>query len=656
MDGRPGSAPRDWGALFDGGGGGDAGSGGGGGGGGGGGEGGSGGMGGGNKGEAIHSKIEMSQQEVDDGGGDGGNQSGETEPGGAGMMTYTGEVASEKSLIERDEVAAPVYIIIPALNEASALPITLHHLSKLSPRPAGIIVSDGGSTDGTPRLAESLGAMVVGSKRGRSVQMNTGAWKAMQLMQQVHEREEIPKQMQQKQQVQAMQEQRGEGSEGNVRHCVKDQSANLMNGNSASSSILCFVHADTLVPLDLVTLARRTLQDQSVCCGGFVPVVAVPGRVFWGMCLRNVAKTWYVPLLAPPRYAELLDADKAAHKSTSSSNGTIINSSTTSRGGSSSSSSSSTGIGTISGEVSGMGSSWFSGVAAFLRGMRMLYGDQAMFCRAQDFVGIGGFDERLAILEDSDLSERLHVDGWWRTMPISRDSLGFIGGSHGDDKLIMKRGGSKPAAASEVTFESTQKSHPPASLPFSHAGNLLEPPPFRVACAARLSQTVHPPPNPNLSLSPSPSSTPDPAAASRPLCRVCCIFSLNLSPRSFPLPWVFHTPACLPRCLQRAGVYLQQLPALQFAAFLCALLSTFRADSKVHPHSLLPFSSNCLQRAGVYLQQSPALSSPPSSARSFSQRAGVYLQQSPALQFAAFLCTLVFLWGITFALSPNRLP
>ncbi|CAI5972993.1 unnamed protein product [Closterium sp. NIES-65] len=301
MDGRPGSAPRDWGALFDGGGGGDAGSGGGGGGGGGGGEGGSGGMGGGNKGEAIHSKIEMSQQEVDDGGGDGGNQSGETEPGGAGMMTYTGEVASEKSLIERDEVAAPVYIIIPALNEASALPITLHHLSKLSPRPAGIIVSDGGSTDGTPRLAESLGAMVVGSKRGRSVQMNTGAWKAMQLMQQVHEREEIPKQMQQKQQVQAMQEQRGEGSEGNVRHCVKDQSANLMNGNSASSSILCFVHADTLVPLDLVTLARRTLQDQSVCCGGFVPVVAVPGRVFWGMCLRNVAKTWYVPLLAPPR-------------------------------------------------------------------------------------------------------------------------------------------------------------------------------------------------------------------------------------------------------------------------------------------------------------------------------------------------------------------
>ncbi|GJP40603.1 hypothetical protein CLOM_g263 [Closterium sp. NIES-68] len=37
-------------------------------------------------------------------------------------------------------------------------------------------------------------------------------------------------------------------------------------------------------------------------------------------------------------------------------------------------------------------------------------------------------------------------------------------------------------------------------------------------------------------------------------------------------------------------------------------------------------------------------------------RAGVYLQQSPALQFAAFLSTLIFLWAVTFALSPNRSP
>lgn len=45
------------------------------------------------------------------------------------------------------------------------------------------------------------------------------------------------------------------------------------------------------------------------------------------------------------------------------------------------------------------------------RGMRALFGDQTLFCRASDFRSVGGFDERLRIMEDLDLVIRLHAAG-----------------------------------------------------------------------------------------------------------------------------------------------------------------------------------------------------------------------------------------------------
>ncbi|WP_107851754.1 TIGR04283 family arsenosugar biosynthesis glycosyltransferase [Oceanimonas marisflavi] len=62
-------------------------------------------------------------------------------------------------------------IIIPALNEASALPATLAAL----PDHCEVILVDGGSTDGTGQLAERLGACVITSPPGRARQMNAGA-------------------------------------------------------------------------------------------------------------------------------------------------------------------------------------------------------------------------------------------------------------------------------------------------------------------------------------------------------------------------------------------------------------------------------------------------------------------------------------------------
>lgn len=66
-------------------------------------------------------------------------------------------------------------IVIPTLNEATALPALLRDLAAQRGIGAEVIVADGGSDDGTAQLAEQLGARLVRSARGRGRQMNAGA-------------------------------------------------------------------------------------------------------------------------------------------------------------------------------------------------------------------------------------------------------------------------------------------------------------------------------------------------------------------------------------------------------------------------------------------------------------------------------------------------
>ena len=51
---------------------------------------------------------------------------------------------------------------------------------------------------------------------------------------------------------------------------------------------------------------------------------------------------------------------------------------------------------------------------SFYRGLRCLFGDQAMFADAACFRSVSGFDEALPIMEDADLCLRLHESGWVR--------------------------------------------------------------------------------------------------------------------------------------------------------------------------------------------------------------------------------------------------
>ncbi|MEG4343572.1 TIGR04283 family arsenosugar biosynthesis glycosyltransferase [Microcoleus sp. A003_D6] len=184
-----------------------------------------------------------------------------------------------------------VSIIIPALNEATCLERTLRQLSILTPPAWEVFVVDGGSQDETVAIALSATTRVISSSTaGRSVQMNLGA-------------------------------------------------------QVATGEILCFLHADTLVPDDIVAVIQKTLSDAEIVGGGFISLMAGSQQTRWGFSLHNYLKTYYAPLLFRPHL--------------------------------------------------------------FFKGLRLLFGDQVIFCRRTDFLECAGFDAALPIMEEADLCLKL---------------------------------------------------------------------------------------------------------------------------------------------------------------------------------------------------------------------------------------------------------
>lgn len=126
----------------------------------------------------------------------------------------------------------------------------------------------------------------------------------------------------------------------------KGRAAQINEGVAAAAGEIIFViHLDTEVPPDACAVVTEALADPRTALGGFTPVIAGPDGRRPVSTFHNWIKTWYAPAIFRP--------------------------------------------------------------VSFLRGLRLLFGDHAMFFRKADFERVGPLDPRMMIMEDADLCERL---------------------------------------------------------------------------------------------------------------------------------------------------------------------------------------------------------------------------------------------------------
>ena len=189
-----------------------------------------------------------------------------------------------------------VSIIVPTLNEEKILPDLIKNIKSLNPKPFEVIFVDGPSKDNSSCIIEQSGfdlIKLVG--KGRALQMNEGAYQA--------------------------------------------------NGE-----LIVFLHADTIVPQDLVEVVNETMSNKNVTLAGFTSIMKGADKTRRFITIQNKLKTYFGALLYHP-------------------------------------------------------------IRCVCFGFRLLFGDQVMFCRKADFIKIGGFNHELPIMEDADLCLRINKLG-----------------------------------------------------------------------------------------------------------------------------------------------------------------------------------------------------------------------------------------------------
>ena len=141
-----------------------------------------------------------------------------------------------------------------------------------------------------------------------------------------------------------------------VLRCEKGRARQINSGVSAArGALVCVLHADTLPPSDMVEVIERTMADNRVALASFTPLIRGPEKTRWGTTFHNWIKTWYAPLVTRPHL--------------------------------------------------------------FVRGVRLLFGDHAMFFRRADFLVLGGCTPGDAVMEEADLCVKFARLGRIRMVP-----------------------------------------------------------------------------------------------------------------------------------------------------------------------------------------------------------------------------------------------
>lgn len=125
---------------------------------------------------------------------------------------------------------------------------------------------------------------------------------------------------------------------------------------AAQGEFVVVLHADTVPPTDMVAVIEQTLSDPKIALAGFTPIIRGPEKTRWGTTAHNWLKTWYAPLLTRPHL--------------------------------------------------------------FLSGVRLLFGDHAMFFRRAQFLASGGCDPAAKVMEEADLC--VHLARYGRVKLVRR--------------------------------------------------------------------------------------------------------------------------------------------------------------------------------------------------------------------------------------------
>lgn len=124
---------------------------------------------------------------------------------------------------------------------------------------------------------------------------------------------------------------------------------------AAKTELVCVLHADTIPPRDMVAVIARTMDDRGIALAGFTPLIKGPEKTRWGTTIHNWIKTWYAPLVTRPHL--------------------------------------------------------------FFQGVRLLFGDHAMFFRRAEYIAVGGCDPGTPVMEEADLCIKLARLGRVKLVP-----------------------------------------------------------------------------------------------------------------------------------------------------------------------------------------------------------------------------------------------